>query len=237
MEFLKGLIFDLDGVIADTEDLHRRAYNRIFKEQGIPVVWSKQDYRDRLVQTAGAKLAGIPEVAAHPNPEAFRRELYARKRQTYLDLLNEVRLPPRPGVVELIEEALRAGVRIGAASTCAKEGAIALLKGTLGEERFSVFTTIKAGEDAERRKPAPDIYLMAIEGLGLPASQCAAVEDSVHGMESALSAGLFTLVTPSEYTVGEDFSAADWVLPDLSHPDFSLDSLDRRLSSRREKAA
>lgn len=237
MEFLKGLIFDLDGVIADTEDLHRQAYNRIFQQQGIPVVWSKQDYRDRLIQTAGAKLAGIPEVAAHPDPEAFRRELYARKRQTYLDLLHEVRLPPRAGVVELIEEALRAGVIIGAASTCAKEGAIALLQGTLGQDLYSAFATIKAGEDAERRKPAPDIYLMAIEGLGLPASQCAAVEDSVHGMESALAARLFTLVTPSEYTVGEDFSSADWVLPDLSHPDFSLDALDRRLSSRREKAA
>lgn len=131
----------------------------------------------------------------------------------------------------LISRALDAGIRVGAASTCDKAGALALLRHTLGEEILASFTTIKAGEDAKNRKPAPDIYLMAIDGIGLRPCDCVAIEDSVHGMEAALAAGLCTVVTPSQYTVGDDFTGAHWVLEDLADEDLSLESLDRLLES------
>ncbi|MCA9417155.1 MAG: HAD-IA family hydrolase [Candidatus Omnitrophica bacterium] len=237
MDFLKGLILDLDGVVADTEDLHRQAYNRVFEEQGIDLVWSEQDYRDRLIQTAGSKLKGVSQVENHPDPVEYQKELYERKRQVYLTLLADVRLPPRPGIVELIREALEHGVAVAAASTCAKEGAIAMLSHTLGEELLSSFSTIKAGEDAKNRKPAPDIYLMAIEGLGLEARDCVAIEDSVHGMESALAAGLCTVVTPSQYTRGDSFTGANWVVEDLSEEGVSIEALDRLLGETLEEKA
>ena len=234
MKHLKGLIFDLDGVIADTEDLHRQAYNQVFDEYGFDVAWTEKDYRDRLIQTAGSKLNGLPQVENHRNPAEFRRALYERKRQVYLNLLSEVRLPPRPGILEIIQQAVDQGVILGAASTCAKEGAFSMIRQTLGKDLLNAFTTIKAGEDAENRKPAPDIYLMALEGLGLEARDCVAIEDSVHGMESALAAGLCTVVTPSQYTLGDDFSGAHWVIEDLSDDRLSIDDFDHLLAKVHE---
>ncbi len=230
MKFLKGLIFDLDGVIADTEDIHRQAYNRAFGENGFDLRWSEKDYRDRLIQTAGSKLEGIPAIENHAHPQEFRQSLYHRKREIYLHLLAEVRLPPRPGVVDLIDQARKIGVKLGAASTCAKEGAMALLRHTLGEDILSDFVTIKAGEDATNRKPAPDIYLRAIEGLGLEPEECIAIEDSVHGLQAALAAGLCTVVTPSQYTLGDDFEGSHLVVPDLFIGKISVESLDHLLA-------
>ena len=230
MKFLKGLIFDLDGVIAETEDLHRQAYNRVFAESGIDRIWSEQDYRDRLAQTAGSKLEGIPEVMNHPDPEVFRKHLYERKREVYLELLSEASLPPRPGVVELLEEAVAEQIKLAVASTCAKEGALAMLSQTLGPDLVSRFTTLMAGEDARNRKPAPDIYLMALQGLGLPAKNCVAIEDTVHGLQAALDANLTTLITPSQYTQGDVFPGAAWVVEDLSSEEVSLSALDELLS-------
>ncbi|MEP6267434.1 MAG: HAD-IA family hydrolase, partial [Paracoccaceae bacterium] len=66
------------------------------------------------------------------------------------------------------------------------------------------------------KKPAPDVFLLALERLGLPATDAIAFEDSVNGLRSANAAGLRTLVTPSVYTALQDFSAADWVVPDLT---------------------
>ena len=226
LQSLDCILFDLDGVIADTEDLHRQAYNRAFAEAGIPIHWSEADYRARLIQSAGTKLQTVEPPAGVSDPVAFRKQLYARKRELYLEILNTGDLEPRPGVVRLVTQALEADLVLGAASTCAKEGALAILNRTLGPSLTSRFATIKAGDDVKRRKPFPDIYLLAIESLGFPVERCVAIEDSRHGLESAKAAGLWTLVTPSRYTRGDDFSEADLVVEDLDRGEIDPERLD-----------
>jgi len=144
-------------------------------------------------------------------------------------LVHKVRLPPRPGIIRLIDEALEAGVLVGVASTCDKAGAFTILKGCLGEERLNRISSVRAGEDAQHRKPAPDIYLLALGDLGVPASSSIAIEDTRHGIESAHGAGLWTLVTPSQYTLGDDFSEAELVVEDLDVGVIDLQRLDREL--------
>lgn len=226
---LDCIIFDLDGVIADTEDLHRQAYNLAFAEAGIPIHWTEADYRARLVQSAGTKLQTVELPPGAGDPDLYRKRLYGRKREFYLGILRTGNLETRPGVAQLVERALETGVTLGAASTCAKEGALAILNRTLGPSITSKFAAIKAGSDVERRKPFPDIYLLAIESLGFPAERCVAIEDSRHGLESAKAAGLWTLVTPSRYTRGDDFSEADMVVEDLERGEIDPERLDAAL--------
>lgn len=227
---LKGLLFDLDGVVADTEDLHRQAYNLAFEEAGLETRWSFSDYKQSFHLSAGGKLHQIQiSKGLKEDPDHFRKRLYERKRSHYVKLLDEADLAPRPGVIRLIDEALLRGVALAAASTGAKEAAWAVLRKTLGRERAERFASLKAGDDAPRRKPAPDIYLLALKELGLSARSCVAIEDSAHGLKAAKTAGLWTLATPSQYSMGDDFSLADRVVEDLDRGEIDLDRLDREL--------
>jgi HAD superfamily hydrolase (TIGR01509 family) len=231
LHHLKAIIFDLDGVIADTEDLHRQAYNKAFKEAGVNTCWSYQDYRDRLIKTAGSKLDEILPPDPQLDRVEFRKRLYTAKRSHYVKMLDEANLEPRPGVLRLIHEALAQGVNLAAASTCSREGAFAILDRVLGPELRKQFSAIRAGDDAKNRKPAPDIYLLALEAIGLPATACVAIEDTLHGLESAHGAGLCTLVTPSQYTIGDDFSHAECVVKDLEAGGVNLQMLDHILGT------
>lgn len=232
---LRGIILDLDGVLADTEDLHRQAYNLAFGEAGIPLEWSYEDYRARLIQSAGSKLNSISIPKDVEDRSAFLDHLYQRKRKFYLDLIHRPDLQPRPGIIRLVDEALENGIALACASTCAREGAFAILEHCLGSRRVQLFRTIRAGDDAPRRKPAPDIYLLALKDLGLPPEACVAIEDSLHGLHAAQAAGLWTLVTPSQYTLGDDFSSAQKVVVDLEEGCISIHSLDRDLEKSRTR--
>jgi len=227
--YLRAVILDLDGVVAETEDLHRQAYNLTFEEAGVPIHWTYDDYRARLIQSAGSKLKEIPIPEGFSDPGSFHSGLYARKRQFYIDLVRKTRLPARPGIHRLLDEAFEAGTQVGIASTCDKEGAFHILKGCLGQQRLNRLSTVCAGEDAPKRKPAPDIYLLALHNLGVSASSCIAIEDTLHGLESALAAGLWTLVTPSQYTVGDDFTQANLVVEDLDKGGITIRFLDNQL--------
>lgn len=227
---LQAIVFDLDGVVAETEDLHRQAYNLAFEQVGVPTRWSFDDYKQRLHRSAGSKLEEISPPNPAAAPQEFRKEVYDLKRKNYLDLLVSSPLPPRPGVVRLIEEAEGQGIRLAAASTCAREGAQAILSKSLEERLASRFEVLKAGEDASRRKPDPEIYLLALAALGLPPTVCVAIEDTRHGLESAKGAGLATLVTPSDYTRGERFEEADWVVADLDTGRVGVWELDKMLA-------
>ncbi len=234
LTYLRAIILDLDGVVAETEDLHRQAYNLTFEEAGLPNRWTYDDYRARLILSGGSKFKEVPAPEGSTDPNTFHAQLYARKRRHYIDLIGKTNLPPRPGILPLIDEALGTGILIGVASTCDKQGAITILKSCLGEERLSQLSSVRAGNDAPQRKPAPDIYLLAIHDLGVPASACVAIEDTLHGVEAAQRAGLWTLVTPSQYTVGDDFEHASRVVVDLEVGKVNLHWLDNELRKTKE---
>ena len=224
----RALIFDCDGVLADTERFaHLPAFNRTFAEVGLPVVWSEEHYGEVLVIGGGKeRMATLltPEfVAEHglPADEAGQRALlldwHRRKTAFYTDQITAGHLPPRPGVARLVAEAKRAGWLLAVASTSAPASVMAVLEmvvGTEGARDFQVF----AGDQAKAKKPAPDVYLLALAGLGVTASDAVAIEDSNQGLRAATAAGIPTVVTISSYTGGEDFSSARLVLSDLGEP-------------------
>ncbi len=218
---LEGIIFDVDGVIAETENIHRKAYNAMFERVGIDVQWSPAGYAVRLVQVGRTKLQPVVEEIDVPDKAAYVKQLHGVKRGIYEEMLDrlaaEGRLAPRPGVVRLIREAVQSGTKLGLATVSPRESSTKLLRHVLGESLLDEFASFHTGCDVERYKPAPDIYCMVSAQLGTDVARTVAIEDTRHGLESAKSAGLKCVVTPSEYTVGEQFQGADLIVPDLDH--------------------
>jgi HAD superfamily hydrolase (TIGR01509 family) len=227
---LTALIFDCDGVLADTERFgHLRAFNATFREFGLPVQWSAEEY-GRLLAIGGGKermatlltpefiaAAGLPA-----DPEALEGEVarwHARKTAIYTEMVRGGQLPPRPGIRRVIGEAQDAGWMLAVASTSAEASVRAILDVAAGPERAARFDLVLAGDVVSRKKPAPDIYRLALERLGVPAEEVLVIEDSRNGLLAAVGAGLACLVTISDYTAAEDFSEASMVVTSLGDHD------------------
>jgi beta-phosphoglucomutase-like phosphatase (HAD superfamily) len=118
----------------------------------------------------------------------------------------------------LIQNLRDEGIKIAIATTTTPENVTSLLKSTLGEDSLGWFDVIGAGDIVPGKKPEPDIYHWVLDQLGLPASQCIAMEDSENGIRSALAAGLDTVVTVNAYTRLQNFDGAALVLSDLGEP-------------------
>ena len=219
---IKALIFDCDGVLVDTErDAHRVGFNRAFAEFGIDAEWSVELY-ERLLLTAGGKERmtvyfnefGWPEdqVAKFGGQQELILALHKEKTRITSEIVAE--LPVRPGVLRVIDEARAAGVRLGVCTTSNAKFIDAVLD-LFGAERKAAFEFVHAGDVVSKKKPDPEIYNLALETLGLPASDCVVVEDSRNGLLAASGAGIPTLITTSTYTKEEDFSEAARVVPEL----------------------
>jgi HAD superfamily hydrolase (TIGR01509 family) len=220
---IKALIFDVDGTLADTEEAHRRAFNLAFEQQGLDWHWGKAEY-SRLLRTTGGKErigAYIESLALesgeHRAALGLIPAIHRCKTENYIRLIENGDVPLREGVARLLSEAEDAGLRLAIASTTTRRNIDALLDAKLGMRAGERFAVIAAGDQVPRKKPAPDIYHLVIRELAMAADDCVAIEDSAHGLAAAKGAGLFTVVTPSQWTEGEDFSAADLVLPSLEN--------------------
>lgn len=226
---MSTLIFDCDGVLADTErDGHRVAFNETFREFGLPVVWSEEEYAVKL-QIAGGKerMASLltPEfVRANGLPEdadgqtALLAEWHKRKTAIYTGMVAAGQLPTRPGIHRIIAEAQDAGWTLAVASTSAEPSVRAILERAAGPERAARFDLVLAGDVVEHKKPAPDIYLLALERLGVTAAETLVIEDSRNGLLAANAAGLRCVMTVNGYTEEEDNSEAILVVSSLGDP-------------------
>ncbi len=225
-----ALIFDCDGVLADTErDGHRPAFNQTFREHGLPVEWDEDEYAVKL-QIAGGKerMASlltpdfVREHGLPADPEG-QRELLAgwhkRKTEIYTEMVAAGRLPTRPGIRRIIGEAQDAGWILAVASTSAEPSVRAILEQACGPERAARFDLLLAGDVVPKKKPAPDIYLLAIERLGVEPAETLVIEDSRNGLVAATAAGLRCVMTVNGYTEEEDNTEAVLVVSSLGDPD------------------
>lgn len=219
---LQCLIFDVDGTLANTErDGHRVAFNRGFTEAGLDWHWSVEFYGELLTVSGGKERLKyflrqyLPEYKVSGSLDDFVAHLHKLKTKHYLELLRSGTIGLRPGVKRLIEEAKAAEVTLAIATTSSLPNVIALLEKYLDLDWFE---TIAAGDIVPAKKPAPDIYHYVVKRLGLPLSSYIAIEDSDNGLESALAAGLTTVVTTNNYTQTQNFSGAALVISDLGEP-------------------
>ena len=219
---LQALIFDVDGTLAETEEMHRSAFNQAFASFGLEWNWDARLYK-ALLRVAGGKerilhylMSQRPEeLAAH---EREIPQIYALKTKFYSTMVREGTIELRPGVRRLIEEARSAGIRLAIATTTNPANVDALLQRGFAPSGESLFGVIAAGDEVAAKKPAPDVFDVAVRRLGLRASACIAFEDSANGVMSARRARIAVVVTPSTYTSEDDFTGAASVISTLGEP-------------------
>ena len=228
-----ALILDVDGTLADTQrDGHRCAFNAAFKEVGLDWSWSEDLYGELLAITGGKERISYyverwrPELSHHGDLEDFAADLHQRKTRYYLQLLRRGQIPLRAGVMRLLRQAHDSGVRLAIATTTTPENVSTLLASNGDEDISDWFEVIAAGDVVPAKKPAPDIFLLALDRVGLDARACVAIEDSSNGVCAALAAGLRALlVTVNGYTRDEDFSGAALVTDGLGESDSPIQVL------------
>jgi beta-phosphoglucomutase-like phosphatase (HAD superfamily) len=213
---LKALIFDVDGTLADTEEAHRCAFNDAFRQHGLDWNWNKHAYA-RLLSVTGGKERLQAYADSLPLRAGAQRiaDIHKTKTEIYASMVEAGRVSLRDGVERLIDEAARANVQLAIASTTTLANIEALLRTTLGPYSPQRFAVVGAGDHVRHKKPAPEIYRFVLRELDRCAGECVAIEDSLNGLTAAKRAGLYTVVTPSDWTRADDFSAADMVLPSL----------------------
>jgi HAD superfamily hydrolase (TIGR01509 family) len=225
---MPALIFDCDGVLADTErDGHRVAFNETFAEVGLPVQWSEEDYAEKLKIGGGkermASLLTGEFVSANglPADADGQRELLAdwhkRKTARYKAIVQAGRLPARSGIARIVNDALAASWTLAVASTSAEESVRAVLEHAVGSANAASFQVF-AGDVVPAKKPDPAIYALALDRLGLEPQDALVIEDSRNGLLAAVGAGLRCVVTVSSYTANEDMSEAVLVVTCLGDP-------------------
>jgi HAD superfamily hydrolase (TIGR01509 family) len=227
---MKALIFDCDGVLADTErDGHLVAFNQMWRENGVAWQWSLDQYAEKV------KIGGGKERMFSLGQDDDFRAVYdvpdsqdewwetvaswhKRKSEIYKDLIASGALPGRPGVKRLAETAHEWGWTLVVCSTSALSSVKAVLQHVMGDETAAKFDGVFAGDMVTAKKPAPDIYNLAVKHLNLNPADCVVVEDSRNGLMAAVAAGMNTIITFNQLTENEDFSEADIVVSSLGDP-------------------
>ena len=240
-----GLLFDCDGVIIETEELHRLAYNAAFKEFNLliadePVEWTVA-YYDVLQNTVGGgknkmffhfreTKGAFPTEDGKSAPTTPEEEqdlvdrLQARKTDLYKEMIAE-KAVARPGVLELMDEALAdPTIKVGVCSASTKEAVTKVLDVTLGEERRKKLDVCILGDDVSKLKPDPLIYTTAAERLSIDPKRCVVIEDSIVGLKAAKGAGMRCVITYTTSTEREDFYGigADAKVPELGSRSINL---------------
>jgi HAD superfamily hydrolase (TIGR01509 family) len=240
---MRALVFDCDGVLADTERYgHLPAFNTTFAAFGLPVRWSEEEY-GRLLRIGGGKermatLFADPQFVRDQGlptePDAQREELqtwHRHKTAVYKEIVQAGELPARPGVARLVDAALEAGWSLAVASTSAEESVRAVLEHAVGAATATRFVVV-AGDVVPRKKPDPAVYTLALERLGAAPEVAIAIEDSRNGLLAAVGAGMRCLVTVNGYTEDEDMSEAALVVTSLGGPGEPLRVLANRSAAR-----
>jgi HAD superfamily hydrolase (TIGR01509 family) len=217
---LQALLWDVDGTLAETErDGHRRAFNRAFRDAGIPMHWDSDRYGELLEVTGGREriTAALTQLRGKAPAAAEVEALQVAKQRHYAALVEAGELALKPGVAELIGAAAEAGLRQAIVTTSGRPAVEALARRCLGGLAEALELWV-CGDDVGAKKPDPEGYRLALTQLGLPAGAALALEDSGNGLRAAVGAGLTCVITLSHYGAREPagtFAAATAVVDGL----------------------
>jgi len=210
----KGIIFDMDGVLLDSEPLITKAAIMMFAELGLKV--QPDDFRPFTGTGENRFLGGVAEKYNFPF------DIETNKSRTY-DIYLEIikgKLNPLNGVREFITKCRAAGKKLAIASSAD----LRKVTGNLAEIKIpaDTFDAVIVGNDVKHKKPAPDIFLLAAKRIGLDPKHCLVVEDAPSGITAGKAAGCKCLGITSSFTP-DKLSAAEWFAPDLANvPDDAI---------------
>jgi beta-phosphoglucomutase len=206
---LRGVIFDMDGVLVMSEPLLAQAAARMFAEKGYTV--RHEEFHPFIGMGEDRYLGGVAQARGIPiDPERDKARTYA----LYLDIIKG-KLRALPGVGDFVNECRRLGLKIAVASSADEVKVL----GNLDEIGLppSVFDVVVNGSQVASKKPAPDIFLEACRRLGLEPTRCLVIEDAVAGVAAARAAGCRCLALTTSFGRGQlELAGADWVAVDLS---------------------
>jgi HAD superfamily hydrolase (TIGR01509 family) len=220
---IKAVLWDVDGTLAETErDGHLVAFNRAFEALNIPWRWTEQRYGELLAVTGGRErlLHDMQVQADAPADrrrcEALATQVHQRKNEFYEEIVASGELRLRGGVRELLEECARAGLRTGIVTTTSRSNVEALFGRHFGNDWTSNVDALVCAEEAPKKKPDPQAYLLALDALQLRSQDAVAIEDAPAGVSSARTAGVPVIVARSYFFAAARFEGALAVGPSLS---------------------
>ncbi|WP_242132871.1 HAD family hydrolase [Aestuariivivens marinum] len=205
---LKAVIFDMDGVIVDSEQLHRKAYQRMFKDVNI-------DVSDALYEsyTGQATLPICKHLCQHFNLNEQPETLVALKRKHYKYLFdNDTSFKLIDGVLDLIKNYYNNGLTLVLGSSASMPNIERIF------ERFDLDRYFKAklsGAELKESKPHPEIFIKAAQSSGFNTNECMVIEDSTNGIKAAKAAQIFCIAYDSEHSKNQDYTEADIVISDF----------------------
>jgi HAD superfamily hydrolase (TIGR01509 family) len=208
---LRAILWDVDGTLAETErDGHLVAFNQAFEALGVPWRWSESRYGE-LLAVAGGRERLLHDLLSQPRAPADAAQraalvdrIHRLKNELYAAIIATGALPLRPGVAELFDDCAAAGVGMAIATTTSSANVAALLVARLGSDWRARFAAVICAEQAPIKKPDPQVYLLALQSLGLRPEETLAIEDSPAGVSAARAAQIGVVVARSFYFAQAD---------------------------------
>ena len=207
----RAVIFDLDGVLVDSEPLYADALNRVMVKEGVKPL-TENESRGLIGTTVEDTWNAIKEMRSLTKPFEYYVGIYS---PTLIEIFR-AGLELQPGAMDVVRMVRDRGLPLGLA-TSSRRAWVDVKLDVVGVN--SVFDAVVTGDEVQNGKPSPEIYLSVAHLLGIPPAECLAIEDSPSGVASAMAAGMYTVAVRTESTVGLDISSADVVLDSLEEFD------------------
>jgi len=201
---MKAILFGSIGTLIETSDLQREAFNQAFKEAGLDWYWDQEDYKKLLKKSGGTKR--IEDFAEKNNTTVDAKKIRERKTQIYNDKINSISIPPRDGVLDVLEYAYKNNIKTGFVTSTTTDNIDAVFKTLNNQIKKNHFDFIGNNTLIKKAKPSPDIYIKALNSLELNSSECIAIEDTVESALSADRAKIKCIAFPGLFHIDDDFS-------------------------------
>ncbi|WKN41868.1 HAD family hydrolase [Tunicatimonas pelagia] len=210
---MKALLFGSIGTLAETSELQREAFNQAFNEHNLDWNWPREQYQELLKDSGGKQR--IASFAESKGETVDAEAVHATKSRIFQDLLQEKSIQPRSGVADTIRKAKEEGIKLGLVTTTSRENIDNLLGALSTEISADTFDVIIDSSQVEAKKPAADAYQLALEKLGVEASEAKAIEDNQDGLSAAQAAGISSYAFGGANTQAHDFEGAEAQLSSL----------------------